>query len=65
MAQSTVSLSLRYADMLAKSTPKNQPRIQRSNTVRAKLAKSGLQERDLADAMQWARQTLATKSSKK
>jgi bifunctional DNA-binding transcriptional regulator/antitoxin component of YhaV-PrlF toxin-antitoxin module len=31
-------------------------RIQRADAVRAKLAKLGLQEQDIADAVAWARQ---------
>lgn len=45
--------------MLSKMTPKNQlipVRIQRGDAVRAKLAALGLQERDIADAVKWARQ---------
>lgn len=32
-------------------------RIQRGDAVRAKLAELGLDEQDIADAVQWARQT--------
>lgn len=32
-------------------------RIQRGDAVRAKLAELGLKEQDIADAVQWARQT--------
>ncbi|HNH36587.1 MAG TPA: AbrB/MazE/SpoVT family DNA-binding domain-containing protein [Rhodocyclaceae bacterium] len=36
-------------------------RIQRGDAVRAKLAELGLTERDVADAVQWARQPAAGK----
>lgn len=35
-------------------------RIQRGDAVRAKLAELGLDEQDVADAVQWARQTPTT-----
>lgn len=43
-------------------------RIQRGDAVRAKLAELGLDEQDIADAVQWARQAPAapaTKSARK
>lgn len=40
-------------------------RIQRGDAVRAKLAELDLQEKDIADALAWARQTPATKASRK
>lgn len=39
-------------------------RIQRGDAVRAKLAELGLQEHDIADAVNWARQTPATKTTR-
>jgi translation initiation factor IF-1 len=38
-------------------------RIQRGDAVRAKLAKFGLHEGDIADAVKWARQAPTTKTS--
>jgi hypothetical protein len=40
-------------------------RIQRGDAVRAKLAELGLQEQDIADAVQWARRAPAAKASRK
>ena len=40
-------------------------RIQRGDAVRAKLAELNLQERDISDALTWARRTLAARSSRK
>lgn len=40
-------------------------RIQRGDAVRAKLAELGLEEQDIADAVKWARQAPATKTSRK
>ncbi|CAG0931535.1 MAG: hypothetical protein EFKGCFLK_01900 [Rhodocyclaceae bacterium] len=40
-------------------------RIQRGDAVRAKLAELGLQEQDIADAVQWARQAPAAKAKRK
>ena len=39
-------------------------RIQRGDTVRAKLAELGLDEQDVADAVNWARQASAAPASK-
>lgn len=40
-------------------------RIQRGDAVRAKLAELGLDEQDVADAVQWARQAPTRKTSRK
>jgi len=40
-------------------------RIQRGDAVRAKLAELGLQEQDIADAVQWARQAPAARTARK
>lgn len=40
-------------------------RIQRGDAVRAKLAELGLQEQDIADAVQWARQVPPAKAARK
>ena len=40
-------------------------RIQRGDALRAKLAELGLQEQDIADAVNWARQTPAAKATRK
>lgn len=40
-------------------------RIQRGDAVRARLAELNLNEQDIADAVQWARKTPATKSPRK
>ena len=40
-------------------------RIQRGDAVRAKLAELGLNEQDIADAVKWARQAPAAKTSRK
>lgn len=40
-------------------------RIQRGDAVRAKLAELDLQEQDVADAVAWARQVPAIKTSRK
>lgn len=40
-------------------------RIQRGDAVRAKLAELDLQEQDVADAVNWARQAPASKISRK
>jgi len=40
-------------------------RIQRGDAVRAKLAELNLQEQDIADAVAWARQTPAAKTSRR
>jgi hypothetical protein len=40
-------------------------RIQRGDAVRAKLAELGLEEQDIADAVKWARQAPATRTSRK
>ncbi len=39
-------------------------RIQRGDAVRAKLAELGLQEQDIADAVQWVRQPPAAATSR-
>ena len=39
-------------------------RIQRGDAVRAKLAELGLNEQDIADAVQWGRRAPAAKSSR-
>jgi enoyl-CoA hydratase/carnithine racemase len=39
-------------------------RIQRADAVRAKLAELGVTERDVADAVQWARRPARNKSAK-
>jgi len=39
-------------------------RIQRADAVRAKLAELGVTERDVADAVQWARHPARNKSAK-
>lgn len=40
-------------------------RIQRGDAVRAKLAELGLEQQDIADAVNWARRAQVTKSSRK
>jgi translation initiation factor IF-1 len=40
-------------------------RIQRGDAVRAKLAELDLRERDIADAVAWARQPPAAKATRK
>jgi translation initiation factor IF-1 len=40
-------------------------RIQRGDTVRAKLAELDLQEQDIADAVGWARQAPSAKPARK
>lgn len=40
-------------------------RIQRSDAVRAKLAELNLSEQDISDAVAWARQAPAAKTSRK
>jgi hypothetical protein len=40
-------------------------RIQRSDAVRAKLVELDLQEQDIADAVAWARQVPAAKTTRK
>jgi translation initiation factor IF-1 len=40
-------------------------RIQRGDSVRAKLAELNLQEKDIADAIAWARRAAAAKISRK
>ena len=40
-------------------------RIQRGDALRAKLAELGLGERDIADAVTWARNGAATKSTRR
>lgn len=40
-------------------------RIQRGDAVRAKLAELGLEEQDIADAVEWARQAPPAKASRK
>ena len=40
-------------------------RIQRGDTVRAKLAELDLQEQDIADAVAWARQAPSAKPARK
>lgn len=40
-------------------------RIQRGDAVRAKLAELNLQDQDIADAVAWARQKPATKTTRK
>jgi hypothetical protein len=39
--------------------------IQRSDAVRAKLAELGLQEQDIADAVNWARPSPTAKTARK
>lgn len=40
-------------------------RIQRGDAVRAKLAELDLQEHDIADAVAWARQASAARTTRK
>ncbi len=40
-------------------------RIQRGDAVRAKLAELGLEQQDIADAVNWARRAQVAKSSRK
>ena len=43
--------------MLAKPTSKTPVRIQRGDSVRAKLAELDIAEQDVADAVAWARKS--------
>jgi hypothetical protein len=43
--------------MLAKLTSKTPVRIQRADSVRAKLAELDIPEQDIADAVGWARKS--------